>query len=113
MWVFYDPSARVQVRARCRMTVHDSDARAMEAWHRTPSVNRMNYLQRLPPGEVIPTPSVGWENRAEARPEFGLLLARVEMLDALWLKETGHFRARFTWVAAVGGARWQGEWVAP
>jgi hypothetical protein len=113
VWVFYDPLARVQMRARCRVTVHDSDGRTQEAWRRTPVVNRMNYLQRHPPGEVITAPSVGWENRLEDRPEFGLLVARVEELDALWLKETGHLRARFTWMETVGGTRWHGDWIAP
>ena len=113
VWVFYDPLARVQMRVRCRMTVHESGVRAQEAWRGTPPVSRMNYLQRHRPGAVVPAPSVGWENRIDDRPEFGLLVARVEALDALWLKETGHFRARFTWVEAVGGARWHGDWIAP
>lgn len=108
-WLFYDPTERVQLRARTEIRIHRRDPVAQTYWHRLPPEQRGLYLSRRSPGEVIERPD-GANSLIEGdEQQFAVLIGTVQELDWLWLGPAGHRRAVFL----RGGTEWQGRWVEP
>ncbi len=121
-WVFYDPAAKVQVRAKGTTTVHIGDAAAAQAWARTKLMSRRCYLAETAPSTPADEPTSGlpaaFRTRSPTAQEseagfvnFALCVTTVMRLEWLYLSARGHRRAAFAWDA--GAAQWRGHWLTP
>ena len=119
-WLFYDPAARVQVRAGGATTVHHGNAIARDAWRKTPLASRANYVTTWAPGVRLGNPTdampAAWRGQVPAVDEaekgfanFAVLVTTVEHFDWLQLRPEGHRRAGFAWT----GERFDGSWLVP
>ena len=118
-WTFWDPQAKVQIRAFAEATIHLDDAIADAHWARASLSSRRCYLAPNPPGEPADGPSpnlpeavrdrlpTGDEIR-EGRDQFAVIACRVDRLDWLYLHHDGHRRAEFCWTPGqtTPVARW-------
>jgi len=121
---FYDPRAKIQIRASGLAAVHRTDDRAGEAWRATGLHSRRCYLADPAPGTPIDGPGSGLpDHLATAAPEeteseagranFAVVTVRVAALDWLYLAARGHRRARFERAAEEAGTGWKGQWLVP
>ncbi|MEE4208222.1 MAG: pyridoxamine 5'-phosphate oxidase family protein, partial [Parvularcula sp.] len=117
--LFYDKSAKIQIRARGVARVLPEGAEADAAWSAGSNFARRCYLGDGP-GTPSDTPTSGlpdmWEGvepddeaLKPARGNFAVLLVEVEALDWLYLAHTGHVRAVFD----RSSEDWEGHWVSP
>jgi hypothetical protein len=113
---FYDPRAKIQVRARGVAELHTGDG-ADAAWAATgPSAQRC-YRAAHGPGTLLSDPRLGDLTDAERDPRdpddgrarFAVVLIAVQRLEWLYLAAAGHRRAAFE----RDGAHWTGRWLAP
>ena len=109
--LFYDAEGKTQVRADCAVTLHHRDAAAEERWAASKPTSRLCYSAevgssvRVPvPPAISPVDAGGFEN-------FVGVECRVERLEWLWLKFTGHTRAEFEYDKS--GTRTDAGWLAP
>jgi 3-hydroxyisobutyrate dehydrogenase len=119
--LFYDKSAKIQIRARGMGEIVTTGPDVDAAWAASTNFARRCYLGDGP-GAASATPTSGLPPEFEgfepddaqlipARKNFALLMVRLTALDWLYLAHTGHVRAQFT--RDGGGGEWQGHWVAP
>lgn len=117
--LFYDKSAKIQIRARGTARVLAEGAEADAAWEAGSNFARRCYLGDGP-GTPSDAPTSGlpaeWEGMEPdeaalipARANFAVLLVEVTRLDWLYLAHTGHVRAVFD----RSGEGWEGRWVSP
>jgi hypothetical protein len=112
--LFYDPGARLQVRAEAVAALHAGDAVADAAWSMSLEMSRICYGTEPAPGSTI---SEGGafslpdepDQIAAGRANFGAVLCCVRRLDILHLAHGGHRRAAYRF---AGGAV-SGSWIAP
>lgn len=117
--LFYDKSAKVQIRARGIGRVETRGPAADSAWTAGTNFARRCYLGEGPgtlaqgPTSGLPAEFEGAEPDDEqlvpARENFALLLIDIKEIDWLYLAHTGHVRAQFM----REGDEWQGRWVTP
>ncbi|MGF1560659.1 MAG: pyridoxamine 5'-phosphate oxidase family protein [Geminicoccaceae bacterium] len=103
--LFWDPRARLQIRARVRMAIATGEA-LTDLWASLPEGARAVYGGDPAPGRPIDGPDAH-----EPKPDpaqFARLDGSVISLEALHLIEPKHLRARFE--RADG---FQGQWLAP
>ncbi len=93
----HDPVARMQIRLAGRVSLHDDDALADEAWITSRESSRMTYSAAHAPGVPLPVPSAAPDDPGAGRPRFVALVMTIATLDWLLLDPAGHRRARFTW----------------
>lgn len=111
-WLFFDPRARVQIRARGPVTIHCGDDIARQAWENLSPANRANYATHFPPGSEIAGPDLAFmmpANHDAGRDHFTVIRATIEKLDWLELGEPHHRRAAFAWT----GREWKDRWLVP
>ena len=119
--LFYDKSAKIQIRVRGIGRVETSGPVADAAWAAGTNFARRCYLGDGP-GSLSEVPTSGLPPEFEgiepddaqlipARANFAVLLIDVAEVDWLYLAHTGHVRAQFT--RAGEGAEWTGRWVSP
>lgn len=113
-WHFYDPTAKVQLRARTVATVHlaSEDVQrsgiAWNHWQASRLSSRRGYAITAPPGSPLDAPGSalppGWESRAPTLEEseagwhhFAVVETRIDELTWLYLQAHGNRSARFTW----------------
>lgn len=108
-WVFYSPSARVQVRVRAQAMIHAGDAVAGEAWDAIPERGRRDYSTVDAPGTIRPGPFAGEYLERAGVEHFSVVRTHASSVDWLCLDEAGHRRIRWDW----NGAIWVGRWVTP
>jgi hypothetical protein len=117
--LFYDKSAKIQIRVRGTGRVETSGPVADAAWAAGTNFARRCYLGEGP-GSVSDVPTSGLppefegaepddEQLIPARENFAVLLIDVLEVDWLYLAHTGHVRAQFT----RAGEGWEGRWVTP
>ena len=108
-WHFYDPRSRIQLRVRALATVHraaDGDPLAAARWEASTLSARRCYLAPRVPGERSDGPSenlpAGLLDRSPVagedvagRVNFAVVATRAVEIDWLWLRASGHRRARF------------------
>lgn len=120
--LFYDPEAKIQIRARGHGRIERDGPVADAAWEASTTFARRCYLAQSAPGEASDEGTSGlpqWaegiqpseEQVAPARANFAVLLVELERLDWLYLANSGHRRAVFT--AGEGGSKWNGQWIVP
>lgn len=108
-WLFFDPRSGVQIRARSRVTTHQSNETTRELWETVPPEARSNYAHPQAPGQPItdgPTESLPDE---QAFQNFLVVVGEVVFMDWLQISREGHQRAQFDW----DGTAWIGAQVAP
>jgi pyridoxamine 5'-phosphate oxidase len=121
-WVFYDPRAKVQIRARADIRLCTDAAEASMHWAETGVSSRRCYLAPHAPSSVVPEADpnlpkafrgrVPTREESEAgRAHFAVLLSYVRELDLLHLAASGHTRARFRY--GSDGTLESSEWLAP
>ncbi len=117
--LFYDKSAKIQIRVRGEGRIEASGPVADAAWEAGTNFARRCYLG-AGPGSVSQVPTSGLPPEVEgvepddaqlipARENFAVLLIALAEVDWLYLAHTGHVRAQFT----RAGEGWEGRWVTP
>lgn len=114
----YDPGAKVQLRADCRVELLNTGPLADAAWSASTRAARVCY--RIEPGPGTPIPSGGgydWRAAADGageaeagRASFAIVLLTIDRLEWLFLHAAGHRRAEYRWDEAGGLAA---RWLAP
>lgn len=115
--LFFDPEAKIQIRARGEGRIETSGAVADRAWDEASAYARRCYLTQNGPGSALAGPASGLDPALEgirpseeqllpARANFAVLLVSLHEVDWLYLAHDGHRRAQF----AVGG---EARWVEP
>ena len=118
--LFYDPGAKVQIRARGLGRVLTSGAVVDAAWEAASEYARRCYLAVDAPGAAVTEPTSGLPQEVEgvrpdaqtllpARENFAVLTVELQALDWLYLAHDGHRRARFV----REGDAWGGSWAVP
>lgn len=119
--LFYDSSAKIQIRARGTGQILTSGPLVDSAWGASTNFARRCYLGEAP-GAVSDRPTSGLPSEFEgvepddvqlipARENFALLMITITALDWLYLAHTGHIRAQFT--RAEDSADWHEIWTTP
>jgi pyridoxamine 5'-phosphate oxidase len=117
--LFYDKSAKIQIRVQGAGRIESDGPIADAAWASSHNFARRCYLGEGP-GSVSDVPTSGLppefegvepddEQLVPARGNFAVLLIDVEKVDWLYLAHTGHIRTQFT----RAGEEWEGRWVTP
>ncbi|MGY6552568.1 MAG: pyridoxamine 5'-phosphate oxidase family protein [Erythrobacter sp.] len=117
--LFYDKSAKIQIRARGTARIETSGPVADQAWASGTNFARRCYLG-AGPGMVADGPTSGLppefegvepddEQLIPARDNFAVLLVELLEIDWLYLAHTGHVRAQFT----RDNDAWSGRWISP
>jgi pyridoxamine 5'-phosphate oxidase len=120
--LFYDAGARLQLRASGLAHVARDGDVADAAWAATRMLGRRCYTAPLAPGSPAPGPVSGLPEalehreptRAESesgRPNFSVVLIRLEELEFLQLAFAGHRRGAFR--ISADGNGWTGRWLIP
>lgn len=117
--LFYDKSAKIQIRVRGNGAILRDAPVTDSAWDHGSNFARRCYLGEGPgadsaePTSGLPAEFEGVEPSDEqligARANFAVLRIELAELDWLYLAHTGHVRAQFT----RDGDEWQGRWVSP
>lgn len=105
-WLFYDADRRVQLRVDGRAVVRTAGDDVDDAWRTTPLLSRRAYLGDAPadpradPATGLPHPLTTREpteaESEQGRERFAIVDVRVEAIDWLSIRFSGHLRARFT-----------------
>lgn len=107
-WMFYDRDAKIQIRARGPVTLHHGDELARERWNASREQSRQCYYATRGPGANI-DPDEAPARIDDGFAQFVVLRCEIRVLDWLYLRAGGHWRARFDW----DDGRWSGRWIAP
>lgn len=110
---FYSPVDKTQIRLYGSATIHDLNEIADAAWEGSTAFARKCYGQPLGPS----TPMENSDTLAnlehldpeDARTNFLAVTIAVTEIDWLWLKHSGHRRARWR----LKDGNWDGVWLAP
>lgn len=117
--LFYDKSAKIQIRARGAGRILRDSETTQSAWNNSTNFARRCYLG-AGPGTPADTPTSGLPSEFEgvepsdeqleaAWDNFSVLRIELNELDWLYLAHTGHVRAQFS----RDGESWAGRWVSP
>lgn len=117
--LFYDKSAKIQLRVRGLGRIETSGPVADAAWAAGTNFARRCYLGEGP-GTHVQGPTSGLPPEFEgvepddaqlvpARENFAALVIDLAEIDWLYLAHTGHVRAQFV----RAGEGWEGRWVTP
>lgn len=116
-WVFYHPTARVQLRATGVAHVHTQGTYTDDIWHQQTPRSRRGYLVEERPGMPSDTATSGlpaWaahqtpdtDNTQSARENFAVVDCTIDALDWLHLGLGHNTRARFAWRGPELEATW-------
>ena len=104
--LFYDASARIQLRVKGKAILHFNNELTREAWEKTTLSSRKCYLTEFSPSSLVASPTSGLAEAIEQEnfsllesevgfQNFGIISIQVESIDWLWLNHAGHRRAFF------------------
>ncbi len=119
--LFYDRSAKVQIRVRGIGEVLREGPLVEAAWQESDNFARRCYLGEGP-GALADAPTSGLPSEFEgiepsdeqiipARPNFAIVRVELRELDWFYLAHTGHIRAQFE--RGESAQDWRGIWAAP
>ena len=102
--------------------VHTEGPTFEDAWQRTAPMSRRCYLAPNVPGSVSDEPSANlpddllvadpnYERSEDGKANFAVVESRVERMDWLLLKHSGHRRAKFEW--GEDGDLLLADWLEP
>lgn len=117
--LFYDKSAKIQIRVRGTGAILPDAPVTQSAWDNGSNFARRCYMGDGP-GTLSETPTSGLPDELEgvepsdeqlipARDNFAVLLVSLTEIDWLYLAHTGHVRAQFFQT----DGNWEGRWVSP
>ncbi|MDO9498548.1 pyridoxamine 5'-phosphate oxidase family protein [Falsiroseomonas sp.] len=106
----YDHGAAVQLRLSCLATLHADDAVAQSGWAASRDFSRMCYAIQPAPGTPCAEPPPAPADAEAGRPNFCVVLLRIDRLEWLHLAAAGHRRAHFAW-SGPGGP--EAGWLVP
>jgi len=120
--LFYDPKAKIQIRAQGHGAIETEGERVDAAWRASTLFARRCYTADPAPGSIIAEPLSGLPpelegvepSEAEAAPgraNFALLMVTLERFEWFYLSHLGHRRAALCWASNL--ASWQGNWLIP
>ena len=104
--LFYDASARIQLRVKGKAILYFNDAVTADAWEKTNLSSRRCYLTPFTPSDFSDMPTSGLPPHIEqeeftleesevGKENFGVVGIKVESIDWVWLNHAGHRRAFF------------------
>lgn len=110
--LFYDASARIQLRVKGKAKLHFDDDITSEAWQKTSLSSRRCYLTPYPPSSFSDIPTSGLSENIEqekftleesevGQEHFGIVAIHVNSIDWLWLNHAGHRRAFFDYISGT------------
>ncbi|MDX2257842.1 MAG: pyridoxamine 5'-phosphate oxidase family protein [Hyphomicrobiaceae bacterium] len=107
----YDVRGKIQVRATGLAKLHTDDEVAAAAWRNSRAQSRQCYTQEQAPGAELASPAearfLGGEPDENGRANFAAVVVDVHALEWLFLRASGHRRARFERTAdGAITARW-------
>lgn len=116
----YDPEAKIQLRLSGLGRFETASVATDEAWASSTLFARRCYMAEVGPGALSPEPISGlptWieglqpdeAQVASARANFAILLVEFHQIEWLYLANSGHRRARWTW----DRQEWKGSWLVP
>ena len=120
-WLFYHPSAMLQIRLSGVATLHQDDIFADEAWINTRVSGRKNYLGISGPSSLSLVPASGLlpkfdredptpEESEVGRKNFGIISTQIQWMEWLWLNSGGHRRATFQYKP---DGKFSANWLIP
>lgn len=120
--LFYDMSAKLQIRMSGQTQLLSMGDVADTAWSNSTPFARRCYMAEAAPGLPIAGPSSGlpeWiqgkkpdeAQLADYRQNFSTMLVEIQSVEWLYLANPGHRRARWQWQDAQKS--WQGNWLVP
>ena len=120
--LFYDVSAKLQIRMSGQTHLLPIGDVADAAWSNSTPFARRCYMAEAAPGLPIAGPSSGlpeWiqgkkpdeAQLADYRPNFSTMLVEIQSVEWLYLANAGHRRACWQWQDAQKS--WQGSWLVP
>ncbi len=120
--LMYDAAEKLQLRLFGTARLESNGAAVDAAWIESTTFARRCYLAESAPGLVSNAPTSGlpaWiEGKqpsemqlTEARANFAILWCDITELEWLYLANSGHRRARWTWDEAQ--QTWSGRWLIP
>lgn len=115
--LFYDPEAKVQIRARGIAKVEKKGAVADAAWADSTPFARRCYLSECAPGAASDAAQSGlpeWvegivpteDQLAPARENFAVIMVALSSFDWLYLANSGHRRAKFEIADGIIESQW-------
>ena len=118
--LFYDPEAKVQIRAKGMGRIETDGALVDAAWKQAAPFAKRCYLAEYSPSAASASPTSGLPDWVEGitptqaqveagRKNFAVLLVQIEAFDWLHLANTGHRRARFE----CGNGEFGSTWLVP
>lgn len=114
-WLFYDGEDKTQVRAAGNAIIHHQDELAAEHWGKVGENGRKSYMAIPGPSTGIDHPADGLEHLKEDNTaddgynNFAVIITRVNYIEWLSLKDSGHRRAEFRLI----DNSWKGQWLTP
>ena len=113
--LFYDASARIQLRVKGKAILHVNNEITSEAWQKTTLSSRKCYLTAFSPSSFTESSTSGLAEDIEqenfnllesevGQKNFGIVSIKVESIDWLWLNHAGHRRAFFDY--KNGSSHW-------
>ncbi len=116
----YDPTEKVQIRLSGNAH-SEADSQASDAaWGESTTFARRCYLAEKGPSSIVDEPTSGLPAWAEGikpsedqvsagRGNFAILLFQFQEIEWLYLANSGHRRAKWTWA----DDQWNGRWLVP
>jgi pyridoxamine 5'-phosphate oxidase len=119
--LFYDAAGGVQIRLAGKVTLHNDDEIAEEAWLKSNPNSRKIYMGEVGPSENSELPTSGLPAAFESanptlkesetgRKNFGVVVSKVNWMEWLWLNNKGHRRASFNY---TDGNTFEANWLVP
>ncbi len=116
----YDPTEKVQIRLSGTAHIEADSAASEAAWAESTAFARRCYLAENGPSLPSSAPTSGLPSWAEGikpseeqvsmgRPNFAILLFHFQEMEWLYLANSGHRRAKWTWA----DTRTIGRWLIP
>ncbi len=128
--LIYDPGKKIQLRLKGTVRIETDGSACEQAWTNSTTFARRCYMAEASPGTASDLPTSGLPHWIEglqpnedqvtpARENFAILLIQFDQIEWLYLVNSGHRRARWTWDGNDeqdgNGKRddWQGTWLVP
>jgi 3-hydroxyisobutyrate dehydrogenase len=119
-WLFYSHSKKVQLRLEGEAVVYSYGKLWEDQWNSTALMSRKCYLVDHAPSSIIKHPEVYLTNYSQfknisiedsqiGKENFAVVKTKINSIDWLYLKSSGHVRAKFNLENEI----MQGKWLVP
>lgn len=119
-WLFYSKEKKVQLRLEGKALVHNSGKIFDKQWNNSKLMSKICYITEPDPGsklidynEFLEDTTVNGEinqkNIEEGKMNFSVVETRINSIEWLYLRSSGHIRAKYN----LTEESFKGEWIAP